>query len=157
MKKDSQNQDRTLLLAKQAAIENNMRQLRNYRVMLEPDVAALYEVSPEYLRKQVHKNKDRFSEDFMFQLTAQECGAINKEKPVAKSPYAFTESGILMTGGILNNPKAIKIHIQLIGYFVQLYNEAIKEGGQMKELVQAMENESTEEIFTAIKQLLKEG
>lgn len=156
MKKDKEHQDLTLLLAIQAAIETNTKELRQERVMLEADVAALYKVSSEYLRKQVLKNRGRFPKDFMFQLTVKEYKAISNKKPVGKLPYVFTEMGILMTGGVLDNPRAIKIHIQLIDYFVRLYNEAIDVDSLLKGVSKKIENEGTEEIFAIIKQLLKE-
>ena len=63
----------------------------------------------------------------MFQLTASECNTIFYKTKTEQLSYAFTESGIMMVGGILNTEKAIKIHIQVIEHFVQLYKQIIQE------------------------------
>ena len=71
-------------------IENNMKTIRGKRAMLHSDLAKLYQVSPEYLNKQVSKNSDCFPETFLLKLTPQELNAFKGEA----FPYAFTEQGI---------------------------------------------------------------
>lgn len=125
-------QDHTLLIAVQSLIENNTKTIRNKQVILDTELAQLYEVDVEYLRKQVKKEKARLPIDFMFKLTKGEYEKIETSKKVSHLPYAFTESGIMMLGGILNTPKANKIHVQVIDYFVQLYKEVL----QIKEVLE---------------------
>ena len=121
------NTDYTALIALQGVIENNTQTIRSKRVLLDIEVAILYQVDIEYLRRQVEKEKARLPEDFMFQLTTIEYEEIPNKTKAKQLPYAFTESGIMMIGGLLNTKKAIKIHIQVIEYFVELYREAMQE------------------------------
>jgi len=146
--------DQTSLIAVQSVIENNTRTIRNKRVLLDIEVAALYQVDIIHLREQIEKEKARFPKDFMFQLTTTEYRKISKNTKDQQLPYAFTESGIMMIGGVLNTQKAIKIHIQIIEHFVQLYKETI----QVKGLTNAINlntKEEVKEIFTVLQQMLK--
>ncbi len=120
-------ENQTLLIAIQSIIDNNTRIIRKERVLLDTEVATLYQVNIKYLREQIEKEKARFPKDFMFQLTALECNNIFNKTETKQLLYAFTESGIMMVGGILNTEKAIKIHIQVIEHFVQLYKQIIQE------------------------------
>jgi len=144
----------TLFIAVQTIIDNNMLIIRNKRVLLDTDVAMLYEVDVDYLRKQVEKEKARLPEDFMFQLSVAEYEIRSKDANVKQLPYAFTEGGIMILGGVLNTKKAIKIHIQVIEHFVQLYKDAM----QINELFNKLDlntEEETKELFTILQQLLK--
>ena len=91
--------DITLLIALEAIMIDKMREIRGLRVMLDIDLAELYEVRVSYLRRQVTRNIDRFPEDFMFRLTRKELESSKK----GQLPYAFTEKGILMAGGVLDS------------------------------------------------------
>lgn len=135
-------EDYTLLIAVEAMLNNNMKLFRNEQIMLSEDVAKLYEVTPEHLQKQVKKNIKRFPEDFMLRLT-------KKEQELLKTEccYAFTEKGILMAGGVLNSKKAIKVHIQLVRYFVKLYKE-----NSEKIVIKNMEINA---LFEVLKQMIK--
>lgn len=142
----------TSLISIQAIIENNTRIIRNKQVLLDIEVAKLYQVDIKYLRNQVEKEQARLPKDFMFQLTIVECKKISNNIKTKLLPYVFTENGILMVGGVLNTEKAIKIHIQVIEHFVQLYKEAM----QKKEVMNRIDlNVKNEEIFTVLQQLLK--
>lgn len=120
-------EDQTLLIVIQSIIDNNTRIIRGEKILLDTEVASLYQVENDYLRKQVKKEKNRFPKDFMFQLTVSEYEKLSTNTKIKQLPYAFTESGIMMIGGILNTEKAIKIHIQVIEHFVQLYKQLIQE------------------------------
>lgn len=147
------NTDYTALIALQGVIENNTRTIRNKRVLLDIEVAILYEVDIKYLRKQVEKEKARLPVDFMFQLTTIEYEKISNNTKIKQLPYAFTERGIMMVGGLLNTKKAIKIHIQVIEHFVPLYREAMQES----ELINLnKKEESSKKIFTVLEQMLKQ-
>jgi phage regulator Rha-like protein len=144
--------DLTSLIALQGMIENSTRIIRNKRVLLDIEVAALYQVDINYLRAQVKKEKARFPKDFMFQLTKEEQDKISKYAKLKQLPYVFTESGIMMVGGVLNTKKAIEIHIQVIEHFVQLFKEAM----QVNEFINLnIERKESKEIFTILQKMLK--
>ena len=111
--------DSTSLIVLEAMSESCMKTIRGKRVMLSSNVAEIYPVSVEYLHKQVSRNIDCFTKTFMFIFNSKEL-AVNKGE---KFPYAFIEQGILMAWGKLKSEQAIKIHVQLIRYFVQLFNQ----------------------------------
>lgn len=140
--------DYTSLIALEAMIESSMKTIGGRRVMLCSDVAKLYHVTAEYLYKQVAKNKDRFPKTFMFKLNSKEQVMYKGEKYL----YVFTEQGILMAGGQLKSEQAIKIHLQLIRYFVQLFNQALKNKSIMEKLEPHIKGEK---IFDVLKQMLK--
>ena len=143
MQNQEYKEDYTLLIAVEAMLDNNMRALRNYQVMTSEDVAKIYEVTPQYLRQRVSRNKDRFPKDFMLRLT-------KKEQNILKTtwPYALTEMGILMAGGLLKSERAIKIHIQFINYFVKLYKE------YQNEII--IDDPEIAALFETLKQMMKE-
>ena len=146
--------DHTLLIAVQTIIENNTRTIRNKQVILDTELALLYEVTIEYLRKRVKKENARLPKDFMFQLTQEEYNKITTNTATKQLPYAFTEGGIMMLGGILKTPKANKIHLQVIDYFVQLYKEALQIKEVMEKLNQYKNDEETKEIFTVLEHMI---
>ncbi len=107
-------------LLQQQAIEDKIFILRRQRVMLDKDLAELYGVQTKYLNRQMRRNRERFPEEFMFQLTRKE-----KEELVtnwhrfkmwrhsASLPFAFTEHGVAMLASILNSERAVKVSILL--------------------------------------------
>ena len=152
MKKPVNKEEYTLLIGIEAMFNNNMRILRDQQVMLGTDVSKLYEVTHEYLQNQVWKNIKRFPKDFMFRLTTRELESL-KTEPL---PYAFTEKGILMAGGILNSQRAIKVHIQLIRYFVQLYKDSLSNNLLLEEINTAIEDKEVKPLFEILKHMLKD-
>jgi phage regulator Rha-like protein len=101
--------------------------LRGQRVILDADLAALYEVSTKRLNEQVKRNADRFPAEFAFQPTRQEL--TNLRSQIATSslhggrrylPYVFTEHGVLMAANVLNSPRAVAVSVALIKAFVRL-------------------------------------
>jgi hypothetical protein len=100
--------------------------IRGQKVMLDRDLAELYQVETRVLNQAVRRNKDRFPKDFMFQLTAQEFENLKSHfvtsswGGVRKLPFAFTEQGVAMLSGVLNSPVAIKVHIQIIRVFAKM-------------------------------------
>jgi len=145
-------EEQTLLIAIESMLNNNMRILRDQQVMFGTDVSKLYEVTSEYLQNQVRKNIRRFPKDFMFRLTTKELESLKTEQ----LPYAFTEKGILMAGSILNSERAVKVHIQLIRYFVQLYKESLSKNSLLEEINTAIENKEVEPLFEIFKHMLKD-
>jgi hypothetical protein len=97
------------------------------KVMLDSDLAQLYEVETRYLNKAVNRNFLRFPEDFMFQLSTEEFRQLqkmwtsnNKHGGQRKIPYAFTENGVAMLSSILNSERAILVNIAIIRIFTRL-------------------------------------
>ena len=108
-----------------SGIESKIHTIRGVQVILDRDLAELYQVKAIRLREQVKRNSKRFPQDFCFQLTETEVEfmvsqiAIPSKKYLGGSlPYAFTEQGIAMLSSILNSEKAIEINIQVIRTFV---------------------------------------
>ena len=101
--------------------------IRGQKVMLDSDLAALYEVEVKYLNRTVKRNITRFPVDFMFQLTDNEWEHLRCQIGTAKmigkiryNPHVFSEQGIAMLSGLLNSEIAIKANIQIMRTFVQL-------------------------------------
>jgi len=103
--------------------------MRNQTVMLDSDLAALYGVETRVLVQAVSRNKQRFPEDFLFQLTKEETenwrSQIVISNPGAKMglryrPYAFTEHGVAMLSSVLRSPRAIEVNIAIVRTFVRL-------------------------------------
>ena len=108
-------------------IQDRIFQIREQQVMLDKDIALIYEVKPRRLREQVQRNIDRFPEDFMFQLTDSEVdfmvsqNAIPSRKHLGGSlPYVFTEQGVASLSGVLKSPKAAEVHVQVMRAFVKM-------------------------------------
>ena len=124
------------------SIQNRIYEIRGERVMLDRDLAFLYEVETKVLNQAVKRNFKRFPLDFMFQLTKQEFESINFEIEVVEKsdslrsqivtlktgrgqhakylPYAFTEQGVAMLSGVLNSDKAINMNIAIMRAFVEI-------------------------------------
>ena len=100
--------------------------IRNRKVMLDNDLAELYEVETRRLNEQVKRNINRFPDDFMFQLTKQEFENLKSQIVTSswggrrKLPYAFTEHGVLMLSSVLNSDRAIKVNIHIMRIFTRL-------------------------------------
>lgn len=125
------------------SLQNRIYQIRGQRVILDKDIAQLYEIETKVLNQSVRRNIDRFPEDFMFQLTNNELEKIRVQvkdlNPVHQSlrsqivtlktgqgehvkylPLAFTEHGVAMLSGIINSKKAIQMNIAIMRAFVAL-------------------------------------
>ena len=106
------------------SIRSRILTIRGVQVMLYRDLAELYGVAVAQLNRQVKRNKERFPDDFMFQLTRDECsrcqiGILNSGRGgnIKYMPYAFTENGVAMLSGVLRSPKAIDANIQIMRAF----------------------------------------
>jgi len=113
----------------QEVIENMILVIREKKVMIDRDLAGLYEVETKVLNQAVKRNIDRFPLDFMFQLSPAEkkelvtnCDRFAILKHSSVMPYAFTEYGVAMLSSVLNSPRAIKINIHIIRAFIRLRN-----------------------------------
>ncbi|RGN32275.1 ORF6N domain-containing protein [Bacteroides oleiciplenus] len=107
-------------------IENKIYEIRGQKVMLDFDLAEMYEIETKNLNKAVKRNIERFPEDFMFQLTTQELTNLRFQIGTSSwggtrySPFAFTEQGVAMLSGILRSPKAIEVNINIMRAFVHM-------------------------------------
>ncbi len=111
-----------------ARIEKMIYEIRGQRVMLDSDLAKLYEVQTKRLNEQVSRNLERFPEDFMFQLTSEEYESLRSQIATSKKgkggrryqPLVFTENGVAMLSSVLNSPKAIQVNISIMRIFTKL-------------------------------------
>ena len=110
-------------------IENRIFYLRNKHVMLDRDLADLYEVETKVLNQAVKRNIERFPEHFRFQLTNQEkeelvtnCDRLNMLKHSSVNPFAFTEQGVAMLSAVLKSDTAVRTSIRIIDAFVAMRN-----------------------------------
>jgi hypothetical protein len=110
-------------------IKHRIYEVRGMRVMLDRDLAELYEVEVKYLKRQVNRNIERFPEDFMFEISHEEYNSLRCQNGTLKSgrgqhakymPYAFTEEGVAMLSGILRSPMAIQVNINIMRAFVAI-------------------------------------
>src|SRR6266436_2745255 len=101
-------------------IESRILLVRGHKVLLDGDLAALYEVSTKRFNEQVRRNAARFPEDFMFQLSAEEWDSLRSQFATLKTgrgqhrkylPYVFTEHGAIMAATILDSPRAVEINV----------------------------------------------
>jgi hypothetical protein len=116
-------------------VESRILAIRGQKVILDSDLAEIYGVPTKRLNEQVRRNKDRFPEDFVFRLTAEEkgevvanCDHLNRLKFSPALPRAFTEHGAIMAANVLNSPKAVQMSVFVVRAFVRLrgYLEANK-------------------------------
>ena len=147
-------------------IERRILELRGAKVIIGPDLADLYGVTTRRLNEQVRRNRERFPEDFVFQLTQEE-----KEEVVAKcdhlanlrfSPYlplAFTEHGAIMAANVLNSQRAIETSVFVVRAFVRLRGILSSQVKMLRKL-EALEDkvgehdEALRSIVEAIRQLM---
>jgi len=107
---------------------NKIYEIRGHKVMLDSDLAELYGVETKRLNEQIHRNLDRFPEDFMFQLNESEFKNLKSQIATSswggrrKLPYALTEHGVLMLSSVLNSQQAIQVNIQIVRIFTRLRN-----------------------------------
>lgn len=127
-------------------IEKRILVIRGHRVLLDSDLAELYGVTVKRLREQLRRNKDRFPEEFAFQLNQEDktevaafCGHFNKIRFSSTLPYAFTEHGVVMAATILNSPKAVEMSIFIVRSFIKL-KEAMLMNKQLAEKLTELES-----------------
>lgn len=109
-------------------IKNRIYEVRGQRVMLDRDLAELYGVETRVLNQAVKRNIERFPEDFMFQLTAEERDRMSSQfvmtspskRPKVALPYAFTEHGALMLASVLKSPSAIQMSVMVTRAFIAM-------------------------------------
>ena len=125
-------------------IQNKIYEIRGHKIMLDFDLAELYEVETKRLNEQVRRNLERFPIDFMFRLTIKEwdhmrsqiATASQNKRNIAASPFVFTEHGITMLASILRSEKAIKMNIAIVRAFIALRQLAIQHKDLATQLTQ---------------------
>jgi hypothetical protein len=139
------------LAISQKQIESRIFSIRNNQVMIDRDLAEMYQVEVKRLNEQVKRNIERFPESFRFQLTEDEknelvanCDRFETLKHSSNNPYAFTEQGVAMLSAVLRSETAIKVSIQIMGAFVEMR----KILSNHSELLQRMEGFERKQIET---------
>ena len=109
-------------------VESLIRIIRDQKVILDTDLAALYQVETRTLNQAVRRNIDRFPEDFMFQLSSEEAESLRSQIVISNAgrggrrylPYAFTEHGVVMLSSVLKSQRAVQMNILVARAFVRL-------------------------------------
>jgi hypothetical protein len=108
-------------------VESLIQLVRGQKVIIDADLAQLYGVSTMRLNEQVKRNRNRFPQDFVFQLTSMEksevianCDNLKKLKFSPVSPHAFTEHGAIMAANVLNSPRAVEMSVFVVRAFVKM-------------------------------------
>ncbi|MBA3065961.1 ORF6N domain-containing protein [bacterium] len=147
-------------------IANKIFLIRGQKVMLDRDLAKLYEVATGQLTRQVRRNIERFPIDFMFQLTKDELEnwicqfGTSSWGGTRKLPFAFTEQGVAMLSSVLHSKKAIMVNISIMRIFSKLKQLALSHSELLRK-VDSLERKYGEHdkriavIFQALKQLLE--
>jgi hypothetical protein len=116
----------TDVLVPQEVIMSKIHEIRGQKVMLDSDLAELYQVETKQLKRQVRRNIDRFPKDFMFELSKEELDSLRSQfgtsswGGVRYVPMAFTEQGVAMLSSVLSSPTAIKVNIQIMRLFTKM-------------------------------------
>lgn len=163
------------------SIQNRIYELRGERVMLDRDLAALYETETKFLNLAVKRNIKRFPIDFMFQLTKEEFESLRLQIETLENsnplrlqnetsngrggtrylPYAFTEQGVAMLSGILNSDRAINMNIAIMRAFVEVRKALLRQSDlkeQLKEIKERLGEHDVQlnQIYEAMENLLDE-
>ncbi len=140
--------------------------IRKQKVMLDKDLAALYGVTTKRLNEQVHRNMDRFPNDFMFQLTDDETKNLRSQIATSKkgsggrryNPYAFTEQGVAMLSSVLRSKRAVEVNIAIMRTFVKL-REILADNALLRRKIESMErkyDEQFQQVFTVLEYMIEE-
>jgi hypothetical protein len=144
-------------------IENIILVIRGQKVILARELAELYGVTTGNLNKAVKRNIDRFPNDFMFQLTAEEYkslrfhfGILEKGRHSKYLPYAFTEQGVAMLSSVLKSKRAVQVNIEIMRAFVRL-RRMLSVHKDLERKLTDLEQKYDEQfkiVFEAIRQLM---
>lgn len=144
-------------------IQNRIYQIRGLNVMLDFDLAKMYDVQTKRLKEQVRRNIERFPPDFMFELTKNEwnelvaiCDQLPETiKHSTVTPFAFTQEGVAMLSGVLRSPTAIQVNISIMRAFVKIreFSSAYAELNQKLETFMLETNIQFNDIYQALTEL----
>jgi len=132
------------MASKLSLIQNLIYEIRGQKVMIDSDLAALYDVETSNLNKAVKRNIERFPDDFMFQLTKEEWDNLIFQNGISKNqqggrrfmPYAFSEQGVAMLASVLNSKKAIDVNINIMRAFVKLRHYILSRSGTDEQIAE---------------------
>ena len=136
--------------------------IRGHKVMLDSDLAALYDVETRVLVQAVRRNSERFPEDFMFRLSKVEFDDLRSQVVTSSwggrryAPYAFTEQGVAMLSSVLRGGRAVQVNIEIMRAFVQL-RQMLAGNEELARQLAALEKKYDEQfkvVFDAIRQLM---
>ena len=150
-------------LIPQEIIERRILLIRGHKVILDKDLAFLYDVTTGNLNKAVSRNLDRFPDDFMLQLTKEEFKNLifhfgtSSWGGTRKMPRAFTEQGVAMLSSILHSKRAIQVNIQIMRTFVKLRKMIIanKELARKLEVLERKYDEQFRAVFDILRKLME--
>lgn len=145
-------------------IERRILLTRGHKVMLDTDLAELYEIETKLLTRAIRRNIERFPADFMFQLTAEESRNLRCQIGASSSwggrryrPYAFTEQGVAMLSSVLRSPRAVQVNIAIMRAFVKL-REMLATNHDLARRLDDLESRYDEQfrvVFDAIRELMR--
>jgi hypothetical protein len=146
-----------------ARIENRILVIRGHKVMLDIDLAELYDVEAGQLNRAVKRNLDRFPPDFMFQLNVAEYESLRSQFGISRwggrryRPYAFSEQGVAMLSTVLKSKRAIEVNIQIMRTFVKLRGMISSHRDLARKLAELERryDDQFSEVFEAIKELMQ--
>lgn len=147
-------------------IERCILQIRSHKVILDSDLAFLYDVEAKALNRAVRRNLKRFPEDFMFQLSEEEFDNLRCQIGTSRwggrryRPYAFTEQGVAMLSSVLHSDRAIQVNVEIMRAFVRL-RQLLASHGELARKLETLERRMVEHdkqfavVFEAIRQLME--
>ena len=152
-------------IALEERVESRIYLIRGKKVMLDSDLAELYETETKGLLQAVKRNLERFPEDFMFQLNQKEYEVLRSQFVTSNKgrggrrfkPYAFTEQGVAMLSSVLNSKRAIQVNIQIMRTFTKLRG-MIENHKDLKTKIEELEKKydtQFQAVFEAIKHLIE--
>lgn len=138
--------------------------IRGHKILLDKDLAELYNVTTKRLNEQVRRNIDRFPADFMFQLTGDEDELLRSQIATSKqgrggrryAPYAFTEHGVAMLSSVLHSRRAIEVNIAIMRTFVKL-RQILATNAALRRKIEAMERKYDEQfkhVFAVLSEMV---
>jgi hypothetical protein len=155
------------VIKEEAVIASRIISLRDERVILDFHLAQLYDVKTGALKQAVRRNRDRFPDDFMFELSDSEIDMVVSQNVIPSKkyfggaiPFAFTENGVAMLSSVLKSKKAIEVSIVIMRTFTLLrklllvHKDVISEINKIKQTIEK-QNHSIQLIFEYLKQLEK--
>jgi hypothetical protein len=147
-----------------SVIQNKIYEIRGQKVMLDFDLAEMYEVETKVLKQAIKRNMKRFPADFMLILTQKEFHGLRSQIVTSNRggtrylPYAFTEQGVAMLSSILNSERAIQVNIIIIRTFVLIRQAALANKELYEKIIKLEKkyNKNFREIFIALEYLIAE-
>ncbi len=148
-------------------IASSILVVRGHKVLLDADLATLYGVTTKRLNEQVRRNRERFPEDFVFQLAQDEHEALRSQFATSNAgrggrrylPYVFTEYGAIMAAAVLNTPRAVEMSLYVVRTFVRL-REMLASDKELKRKLDELErrlgahDQAIASILSAIRELM---